>query len=349
MGLISQYPEPLIVRPLSQSHRQTFIILHGRGSSAEKFGTELLQTLFKFPSIMTDSAGDEQRREAIDQAEEDLDRVETVGKDQEDLQACFPHAKFVFPTASTRRAKIFKRSPIHQWFDYWKLPSGPSDSTAICEKEDLQVEGLRESSQFIHDLIERESKELGGDTERIILGGLSQGCAAGLISLLLWRGSRLGSFFGMCGWLPFCRLLQDAMSSTGEEQEPSRSDEDDPFDRGPEEGFFEDEAAFEEMEGSERSYRQLQEMLEMGTEFPNLSNQAGESRNDVHKQTPVFLGHGMCDEKVDQRMSGAAGECLSGLGIHVTRRVYADLGHWYNADMLAETASFVRNQIEPSA
>lgn len=35
------------------------------------------------------------------------------------------------------------------------------------------------------------------------LGGLSQGRAAMLISLLTWTGEPLGALFGLCGWLPF--------------------------------------------------------------------------------------------------------------------------------------------------
>ena len=77
------YPEPLIVSPL-QKHKQTWIILHGRGSNALKFGPELLGTTI--PEYVN-------------------------------LNQAFPNSKFIFPTAAPRRATIYKRSIIHQWFD----------------------------------------------------------------------------------------------------------------------------------------------------------------------------------------------------------------------------------------
>lgn len=43
----------------------------------------------------------------------------------------------------------------------------------------------------------------GSNAQNVILGGLSQGCAAALIATLLWDGEPLAAAFGMCGWLPY--------------------------------------------------------------------------------------------------------------------------------------------------
>lgn len=92
----STYPKPLIVPPL-ETHKETRIILHGRGSNAQKFGPELLDT--PIPGLGT-------------------------------LPQKFPHAKFVFTTASLRRATIYKRSLITQWFDNWSLQTRPSEKNS---------------------------------------------------------------------------------------------------------------------------------------------------------------------------------------------------------------------------
>ncbi|PGH11638.1 hypothetical protein AJ79_04778 [Helicocarpus griseus UAMH5409] len=78
------YPEPLVVPPLSPAeHTHTFIILHGRGSNAERFGLELLRS--------------------------------------GNLSARLPTVKFIFPTASKRRSRILKKISINQWFDNYSL------------------------------------------------------------------------------------------------------------------------------------------------------------------------------------------------------------------------------------
>lgn len=80
------YPTPLLIQPLREEHTHTIISLHGRGSNAERYGYELLKS--------------------------------------GTLQARLSTVKFIFPTARKRRAVIFKRMPINQWFDNYSL-DGP--------------------------------------------------------------------------------------------------------------------------------------------------------------------------------------------------------------------------------
>lgn len=77
------YPIPLVISPLSGSHTHTIISLHGRGSNAECYGYELLESA--------------------------------------SLQSRLPRAKFIFPTARKRRSIILKRIPINQWFDNYSF------------------------------------------------------------------------------------------------------------------------------------------------------------------------------------------------------------------------------------
>ncbi len=75
------YPDPYIVPPTSGAHKQTFIILHGRGDSGEVFGSYLL--MHHIPEL-------------------------------QDLRTAFPDAQFVFPTASQRRALVLKDCMMNQ-------------------------------------------------------------------------------------------------------------------------------------------------------------------------------------------------------------------------------------------
>ena len=64
----------------------------------------------------------------------------------------------------------------------------------------------------------------------VVLGGLSQGYAASLISLLTWEGEPFAASFGMCGWIPFRKHMSDIVSperSSGD----AETDEPDPFAR----------------------------------------------------------------------------------------------------------------------
>lgn len=64
--------------------------------------------------------------------------------------------------------------------------------------------------------------------ENVILGGLSQGCAAALVATLLWNGEPLAAVFGMCGWLPY-RAHMQAIAETTAAENADEEDEDDPF------------------------------------------------------------------------------------------------------------------------
>jgi predicted esterase len=115
-----QFPEPIVVSP-QQEHRQTFIILHGRGSTAEKFDTPLLE--------MASSSG-------------------------EKLPSAFPHTKFIFLTASRNRATIYKRSLTHQWFDHWHMEE-PN------KRQDLMRAGLHKSCEYLHGILKQEIEVIG--------------------------------------------------------------------------------------------------------------------------------------------------------------------------------------------
>ncbi|CZT41200.1 related to phospholipase/esterase [Rhynchosporium secalis] len=115
-----QYPEPEIISPQSE-HRQTFVILHGRGSTAKKFIPPLLE-------------------------------METTSKSN--LQKAFPHAKLVFLTASRTRATLYGRAYTHQWFNGWKMDD-------FDNRQDLMTPGLHTSCKYVHGILQKEIAVIG--------------------------------------------------------------------------------------------------------------------------------------------------------------------------------------------
>ncbi|KAJ7496652.1 putative phospholipase/carboxylesterase [Mycena latifolia] len=256
------WPDPLVVPPTGP-HTHSIILLHGRGSTAARFGL-----------------------------------LNAATADSTPLRAHFPGVKFIFPTAKKRRAAAFNRTPINQWFDLYALANP-------AERTHLPYDGLRETSAFVHGLIEHEVQLVG--VSRVAIGGLSQGCAAALHVLLNFQGSSpLLGFIGMSGWLPFAEILGDEL------------EEEDIFSAGSEQD--DDDANVLQLQlGAANTARDI-------ASLPPLTLGENQSPSFVH--TPVFLGHGMHDDKVPMRLGEQARDVLRSLGCDVEWKEY-DEGHWY--------------------
>lgn len=318
------YPEPLIFEPLQQPHRQTFILLHGRGSWAENFGPELLRTPIDNPEPGLQRAGcNEDGPPANVATNTPQDQEPTVT-----LQTAFPHARFVFPTAARRRATLYKRALTRQWFDSWKL-----DPPAAAEREELQIGGLRETTMYLHRLLRAEILLVPGGAKNVVLGGLSQGCAASLVAMLLWEGEELGAVVGMCGRLPFAEgLMEEVKGGKDEEEEDCEVLGFDPFADDSRGGDETSDGGVDNP--ARRAVAWLREQL--GLPAPQLTP----ARLPV-QNIPIFLGHGARDEKVSIELGRRASECLGELGAGVCWKEYDDLGHWYSGDLLKDLVFFL--------
>lgn len=319
------YPDPLVVPPRTLPHKQTFILLHGRGSSGAKFGPPLLDS----PIL----ASSEPASSAAVAADATLS-----------LRSAFPHARFVFPTAARRRATVYRRAYTHQWFDNWKLDPPATD------REELQVPGLCETTAYLHGLLRAESAAVSGGAANVVFGGLSQGCAASLTAMLLWDGEPLGAVVGMCGWLPFAAglmqqvsLVANPPSTTGDDSAEGHSadfdgDAFDPFEREDgDDGKGEDQAAM--TSAPARAVAWLKEEIQTPTADTNCAGSA-------LGRTPVFLGHGKVDDRVSVTLGREAVDCLERLGFEVSWREYQSLGHWYSGHMLRDLVWFLREKKE---
>lgn len=318
------YPNPLIFEPLQLPHQQTFILLHGRGSWAEKFGPELLRTPIR--SLRQVLANRIEDKPLVNENENTLnDQNPTVT-----LRTAFPHARFVFPTAARRRATIYKRARTHQWFDNWRLDPPATD------REELQIEGLHETTKYLHQLLRAGIAIVPGGAKNVVLGGLSQGCAASLVALLLWEGEDLGAVVGMCGWLPFAEGLVAEMTG-GEDDQPENG----VLEFNP---FAVDECGDETSDGAagapaQRAVAWLREQLDLpALQLP--------SELLPVQRIPIFLGHGGQDEKVSIELGRRASECLDKLGARICGKEYDDLGHWYSDAMLNDLLHFLAKSLE---
>lgn len=173
---------PIYVSEPTGTHRQSIIILHGRGDTGPSFGM----------CLMDDT---------------DFDSVNACPR------RALPDARFIFPTAAPLPSARFKGWKLNQWFDFWSLFD-------VQEQAELQNAGLHDNTRVVEALIEQEAAVVG--MENVIIGGISNGAAQAIITALLMiasgklrSGNSLGGVFGVCGWLPHAQDIMKKATSEG--------------------------------------------------------------------------------------------------------------------------------------
>lgn len=232
---------------------------------------------------------------------EDFLSSQTV--DGKSLASRLPGWRWVFPTSRSRWSTRFEEE-IYSWFDAYSL-------TDINERPDLQIPGLRESVMDILEIIEREIKLLDGKASRIYIGGISQGMATALWTLLCYtvlgrHQESVGGFLGFCGWLPFANRLESLDKQ------------------------LHDHHSLEPSVTSEAIYELLVEM------FPNIKNLQAKKSADVRGtpfiiSTPFSLSHGTDDIWVPVELGRQAARIFKNLANHVEWNEYTGVGedgHW---------------------
>lgn len=173
-----------VVQPRSE-HTHTAIVLHGRGSRADEFASDFLE------STLSDGCG---------------------------LGGKLPGWRWVFPSSKESWSSVFQeRMPA--WFEAHSL----TDPTARQDLQvDGLLESVDHISRIVEEEIERLGGRGGGDSHRrLVLGGISQGGAVAMWALLSrrrrQRGSKnenegLGGFFAASTWLPFAADVEDLLA-----------------------------------------------------------------------------------------------------------------------------------------
>jgi lysophospholipase-2 len=212
---------------------------------------------------------------------------ESQASDDRTLPEIFPNYKWVLPTSALRNSARFE-TEMSQWFDMWSVEDPE-------EQKDLQVQGLKESIAFIMDVIHQEAKLV--PMERMILGGISQGCATAIYALMAAR-VQMGGFIGLCSWLPFSKEINDLAT------------------------------------GSAMSKKCVIDQLQVL--FGNTTDESDSERTNLVPRlesalkTPMFLSHSKDDEVVPIGNGEKLCWGLRSLGASVSWKAYENGGHWVN-------------------
>jgi predicted esterase len=194
-----------------------------------------------------------------------------------------------FPASKNRNSARFE-APMSQWFDMWSVENH-------LEKNEIQIDGLRESVKEILDVIQTESVLISPD--RIILGGISQGCATA-IHTLLYGGIRLGGFIGLSSWLPFETVITTTMADN-----------------------MASSIVGNKLHYSHKLLNTPRDQAESTSVFSDLSS-------NFALETPVFLSHSRDDDVVPIANGEKLSTTLEKLGMVVSWKQYEDGGHWVN-------------------
>lgn len=164
------------IRSPSTKHTHTAILLHDEFSACESFGLNILSS-------------------------------ET--SDGQKLYQKFPGWRWVFPTVHLLPYIPNTAYPgPRSWFRVDPLQN-------VNEEQEVQVPGLSKSVKLILDLIRDEIDFLGGKTNHTYFGGVGEGMAVALWTLLCsparLGGQRLGGCVGFSGYLPFASDLNAAL------------------------------------------------------------------------------------------------------------------------------------------
>ncbi|KAL2132672.1 hypothetical protein VTI74DRAFT_3542 [Chaetomium olivicolor] len=230
-------------------------------------------------------------------AEELLESRLSTGKT---LQEQLPSWRWVFPSSPELWSTAFEEK-MPAWFEAHSL-------TDVTARQDLQMDGIRASVRYLIHLLEEETEKLGGAADRVVLGGISQGGAVGMWTLLCAGDGnfrRLGGFVGTSTWLPFAESLEWYLG--GENQTKEHSTENNAQ-------VSEADAFVEAMTASARG----------------VLHQRGSSEPALHS-VPVFLAHGTDDAYVNIELGRQAAHVLRKIGLKVDWREYSGAdqeGHW---------------------
>lgn len=300
------FPDPIIITP--KEHHQTFIILHGRGSTAEKFGPPLLE--------MATTSG-------------------------EKLQSAFPNAKIIFLTASRNKATIYKKSLTHQWFDHWHMEE-PN------KRQDLMHTGLHKSCNYVQEILRQEIHLVGKEnvvlwglsqgcaTSLTTLLSWNDEPFAAIVGMCgyLPYANHIEEIAGK-------KELGYGYDGDDNDDDPFGKEDGDeyPFSLSGDEDEDEKGGIFERQSSTK------QDPATEAVQFLRGEIDMEDKTGMIFREIPVFLGHGTEDEKVPIEIGREARRCLDLVGADVQMMEYEGLGHWYSGQMLNDIFDFLREKL----
>lgn len=230
--------------------------------------------------------------------------AETLLADNKTIMQALPGWRWVFPSSRELWSPVFEES-MPAWFEAYSL-------TDVTARQALQTEGIRESVKHIEGIWDAEVTRLGGLASKVVLGGISQGGAIGIWTMLSIRSKGLTShpaaFVGASTWLPLAADIEHALSGNDEESENR-----------------------------------------IGRDF--VRSMIGQHPK-AQPPMPMFLGHGIDDAYVDVELGRQAKDVLARVGWAVEWNEYSGAdqeGHWLKQpEEVDDMVLFLRSVAERS-
>ncbi|CAM1511043.1 Fc.00g085560.m01.CDS01 [Cosmosporella sp. VM-42] len=225
--------------------------------------------------------------------------------DGRSLRDAFPGWRWVFPSSRELWSTTFQEH-MPAWFEAYSL-------TDVTARQDLQVDGIKESVEYIQRVLDEELARLKGQRKRVLLGGISQGCAVAIWTLLCQHRIKLPcAFVGSSTWVPFGDNIERILPSLrkgGESEEVRVAGK-------VEEPVISDQQNLE-YDNFVRTMMAPRFSTPQDQLFPNV---------------PAMLGHGVDDAYVDVQLGRQAVRILEQAGFIVVRKEYEGAeqeGHWF--------------------
>lgn len=244
--------------------------------------------------------------DAEDFAEELMSSTLSDGRS---LQDALPGWRWVFPSSRELWSTTFQ-----EYFPAWFEAHSLTDTKA---RQDLQMEGLKASVEYIQSVFDEEVERLNGENDSVFLGGISQGGAVGIWTVLCQADPKRlpRAFVGASTWVPFDKEIEQPLLP-GNESVPSVA----------------------KSSSESQYYDFVQTMLAPRSHL----SQSGQPQPSI----PVFLGHGADDAYVDVELGRTARRILSEAGCEVEWKEYTGAeqeGHWFQVpDEMDDILEFLR-------
>ncbi|GJN81307.1 hypothetical protein PLIIFM63780_004840 [Purpureocillium lilacinum] len=240
------------------------------------------------------------------------------------LDYLFPGVRWVFPSAPRRPCHALEHARIAAWFDVVNLKD-PS------LRQETQRKGLCTSAREMFTIMGWELKLVAPD--KVVLGGMGQGCAMAL-AILLSLGHKIGGVIGMSGFLPFQFELEmnTAEDSSSESESQTSVQSGARSARGSNSSMTSHDPAVK-AHIFQRSLLQL-----ASTEHP--------TKDETSYGTPVLLGHGAVDDVLRFAFGEQAALALGTAEYEVDFKRYEDHGHGYKVpEQIDDIVEFMRRRV----
>ena len=160
---------------------------------------------------------------------------------------------------------------------------------------------------------------------------MSQGCAAGLVALMVLdgeEGGRLGGFVGFSGWMPFAGWM-DGFLRAGVGMEQGEGEEGKEGKEGDDSSTMTKTTTATMGKKVLIAFRHRLGIIGDDFDFDYGSDFRGDdSKESQALQVPIFLEHGMKDPIVSPLCSQQIREILQLMGMKVVLKLYRSCGHW---------------------